>query len=66
MVLDPDGDTLSYDVLAGPEGLQVHSTLGAVAWTPFREPAGTHSVVLRATDEFGNVTLRPFTITGDD
>ena len=62
VVLEPDGDPVTYAIVSGPEGLQVHPTLGVVAWTPFRDQVGPHNVVLRATDGHGNVTLQAFTV----
>ncbi len=62
-VLDPDGDEITFAVVAGPDGLIVHPSLGIVAWVPARDQVGTQQVVVRATDYLGNVTVVPFAIT---
>ncbi len=61
---DPDGHTVNYTLLPGanpvPAGATVNLTTGAFAWTPTRAQAGTHNVIIRATDVVGSNPAFPF------
>ncbi len=51
---DPDaGDLLSFTRLAGPAGLSVHSSTGAVIWLPAINQLGSHAVSVRVQDLAG-------------
>lgn len=64
VVTDPDAaDFVSFDLVDAPEGMAVHPRLGTVVWTPALDQIGTHTVVLRARDDHGNVALQSFDIT---
>jgi choice-of-anchor A domain-containing protein/RHS repeat-associated protein len=67
--LDPDTDTLTYTLLAGPNGLTIDDVTGLVSWAVPNtaagqpgDPRGSHSVILQATDPFGLTTTQSFTI----
>jgi choice-of-anchor A domain-containing protein/RHS repeat-associated protein len=66
---DPDGDALTYVLLAGPEGLSINAATGLVSWDvpgvaagAEGDARGSHSVVIRATDAYGAVTTQAFTV----
>ncbi|MEM1108240.1 MAG: putative Ig domain-containing protein [Planctomycetota bacterium] len=48
---DPEADAVTVSVLTGPEGLTLVN--GELNWTPGQTDLGSHTVTLRATDEFG-------------
>ncbi|MGB5833923.1 MAG: putative Ig domain-containing protein, partial [Thiohalocapsa sp.] len=61
---DPDGDTISYSVVAGPTGLGINGTSGALTWTP--ASPGSYSIVLEASDGRGGAAQQSFTVLATD
>lgn len=60
--VDPDGDAVSYELIAGPLGLSLHPTTGQMIWIPSLEQIGNHTVVLQASDGRGGLATQQFTI----
>lgn len=61
---DPDGDTLTYSLLAGaPVGMTINVTTGLISWTPTLAQAGPHNVTARAQDPGGLFADQSFTVT---
>jgi len=58
---DPESDTITYVLVAGPPGLTVNASNGAWTWTP--TSAGSFGVTVMPTDAYGNGTPVNFTIT---
>ncbi|HQR19735.1 MAG TPA: S8 family serine peptidase [Burkholderiaceae bacterium] len=57
---DADGDSITYVLITGPEGLKLDAATGAWTWTPDKK--GTYTMSVMATDAYGssapmNVTL---------
>ncbi len=50
--IDTDGDSLTYSLVQGPEGLTIDA-LGRVRWMPTTSNIGTTSIVLGVTDSRG-------------
>jgi basic membrane protein A len=46
--IDPDGDTLTYSLLAAPADMAIVATIGVISWTP--TAAGTFSVTVNVSD----------------
>ncbi len=59
---DPDGDVLSYILLAAPPGMQIDPLNGRIMWTPDLNQLGPHIVALRVEDPTGNYATQFFTI----
>ncbi|APZ93100.1 putative Ig domain-containing protein [Fuerstiella marisgermanici] len=59
---DPDGDTLTYELLAGPEGMTIDSATGEITWSPETGDEGNHSVVIKASDGRGAFDEQQFTV----
>jgi len=59
---DPDGDTLTYELLAGPEGMTIDSATGEISWSPETGDEGNHSVVIKASDGRGAFDEQQFTV----
>ena len=60
---DPDDDILTYSLVSGPEGLDVHADTGRVTWTP--GPADldqSHPVKMKADDGQGGSAVHEFDI----
>ena len=61
--IDPDGDSLTFSLLAGPAGMSVNATTGLVQWTPSAAQLGSQSVSLRVRDAFGLIADQNFVIS---
>ena len=48
---DPDGDTLSWSATGLPDGLSIDAGSGTISGTVGYTAAGTHAVLVRATDD---------------
>ena len=59
---DPDGDALTFRLLAGPAGMTVDPPSGLVQWTPTADQAGTQSVLLTVEDGRGGSDTQTFTL----
>ncbi|MBD3393860.1 MAG: hypothetical protein GF410_17760 [Chitinivibrionales bacterium] len=49
---DPDGDTLSFSIVAGPDGLGIDSTTGIITWTPAAGDTGRQNITIRVWDGY--------------
>ncbi len=58
---DPDGDTLTYSLKEGPEGMTIDPEKGVVTWHVSPEDEGSHDVLVSITDGHGGEILLPFT-----
>ncbi|MCA9192062.1 MAG: hypothetical protein KDB03_09875 [Planctomycetales bacterium] len=56
---DPDGDSLSYSLLSGPNIFDGHSLL----WIPSASDVGSHSVSVRVEDGRGGIAEQRFNLT---
>ncbi|MEZ6135208.1 MAG: putative Ig domain-containing protein [Pirellulaceae bacterium] len=66
---DPDGDSLSYQLLSGattgalaPLGLTLNPATGRIAWRPTRNQLGSHEVTIRVVDGKGGRATESFMI----
>ncbi len=51
--IDPDGDSLQYELVDGPDEIQVNATTGFMSWVPTEADLGNHPVSVRVTDGRG-------------
>ena len=63
MATDPDGDTLTYSATGLPGGLAINPTTGAITGTLTYTSAGTHPVIVTATDPELAASSRSFAWT---
>jgi hypothetical protein len=56
VVTDEDGDPITYSLLAGPRGSQIHGTNGDFRWTPREDQIGENSITIQVSDGKCNVT----------
>ncbi|MBU4047306.1 putative Ig domain-containing protein, partial [bacterium] len=61
---DPNGDTLTYSLTTGPDGMTINSTTGVISWTPIEEQIGENEVEIEVSDLYRSTT-QSFTITVD-
>lgn len=59
---DPDGDPVTYELLAGPTGLFLDPGTGVLNWSTTTDDLGTHSVLIRVRDGRGGSADRAFSI----
>ncbi|MFO0796118.1 MAG: putative Ig domain-containing protein [Gemmataceae bacterium] len=59
---DPDGDPLSFSLVAGPAGMAVDPATGELAWTPTAGQVGAQAVTLRVSDARGGFAEQTFTL----
>jgi RHS repeat-associated protein len=59
---DPDGDTLSYDLVTRPSGMVLDPPSGITVWRPDVSQVGRHDVVLRVRDGRGGVDVQAWQI----
>jgi len=63
--IDPDGDTLTYSLTTGPDGMTINSATGVINWTPTEEQIGENEVEIEVSDQYRSTT-QSFTITVDE
>ncbi|MBS3804676.1 MAG: putative Ig domain-containing protein [Oleiphilaceae bacterium] len=63
--MDPDGDSLTWELLSGPSGMTLNAITGALTWTPTQ--AGVQQVTVTVTDSKGATAGSTFgiNVTGD-
>ncbi|MBX9580312.1 MAG: putative Ig domain-containing protein [Gemmataceae bacterium] len=57
---DPDGDALTYTLLAKPNGMTVDGATGQLSWAPPAGSAGRYSVAIQAKDARGLSAVQRF------
>ena len=60
---DVNGDTLTYSLITGPEGMSVDSTTGLVTWLPTQDDLGATTVTVDIDDGKGGVFTHSFTLS---
>lgn len=61
---DPDGDTLTYALLAKPDGMTINESTGVVNWTPAEDQgAESYTVTIKVSDDRGKYVLYTFEIS---
>jgi serine protease len=58
---DPDGDAITYVLVAGPPGFNLNASTGSWSWTP--TSAGSQGVTVMPTDAYGNGTPVNFVVS---
>lgn len=59
---DPDGDPLTFLLLAFPTGMTINPASGLVQWAPTSAQLGTHTVTVAAVDPDGAGGTQTFTV----
>jgi len=60
---DANGDTLSYQINSGPEGLVVDPVTGIVQWTPDQTDVGSDTVIVQVNDNKGALFIHRYLLT---
>lgn len=61
--VDPDGDSITYELFQAPRGMIVDPVRGVVVWQPTADQRGTVTVTLRAQDGRGGSAIQQFDLT---
>src|SRR5262249_47218922 len=59
---DPDGDTLTFSLVTGPQGLVIDRTSGLVTWNPAANELGTNNVTVQVDDGRGGTATQSYVI----
>ncbi len=54
--------TLTYRLLAAPNGMEIVSSTGEIAWTPTLQQIGQQAVIVEVSDGIGNASTQSFAI----
>lgn len=65
IVLDPDGDALTFTLLEGPEGLSIEAATGLLRWVPNTDQVGETPITIQVSDEEGLTDTQTFNISVD-
>jgi RHS repeat-associated protein len=65
-VFNPDDDVLSFDLPVKPNGMVIDALTGIIDWEPTASQLGPQNVVLRLTDDKGDIVLQSFTVQVDE
>jgi hypothetical protein len=57
------GDTLTYNLTSGPNGMSIDVLTGLITWTPTDAQVGSHQIVVKVTDNHNAFATQSFTIT---
>ncbi len=57
---DPDGDTLTYALKEGPEGMSIDPATGIITWNVGSEDEGVYDIKLSINDNNGGEIIVPF------
>lgn len=60
---DPDGDPVSYALVAAPSGMTIGAGTGVVQWTPQPAQVGAQQFTVLASDGRGGEARQAFTVT---
>jgi RHS repeat-associated protein len=60
---DPDGDTVFWELISGPDGAVVDHDSGVLVWTPTLEQLGAQDITIRAEDVYGGLDDQAFRVT---
>jgi RHS repeat-associated protein len=61
--IDPDGNALTFELLAGPADMDINPGTGLMSWVPAVADEGSHDVLLRVQDGRGGAAEQRFTIS---
>jgi RHS repeat-associated protein len=67
VAVDPDGDTLTFELAVKPDGMAIDANDGTIAWKPNQNQQGIFNVSLRVKDSLGASSRQNFqVIVGKD
>ncbi len=60
--IDPNNDTLTYELIEAPVGMTIDSRTGVVRWTPSNADRGSNTIEVRVSDNRQGVTSQRYTL----
>ena len=61
--VDPEGDALTWALVANPTGMTIDTATGLIRWTPATIQTGSATVTLRVSDGRGGSDTQSYTLT---
>ena len=52
---DPNGDALTFSLIAAPDGMTINAESGLIEWTPAATDEGTHTIIVQVDDGRGGI-----------
>lgn len=62
VAIDPDGDSLTYSLLAAPDAMTIEAENGLITWNSTDDSLGLHSVAVRVSDGGGGMDHQEYTL----
>ncbi len=59
---DPDGQSLTYTILVGPESAEINAQTGQLSWDTNSVDIGSHQIIVQAIDPYGLSVQQSFTV----
>ncbi|MBI3467961.1 MAG: tandem-95 repeat protein [Planctomycetes bacterium] len=60
---DPDGDSLTFKLIAGPSGMTINDQTGLLSWTPSTSDVGNHDVTVQVSDGRGGTAQQHWVLS---
>lgn len=60
--IDLNGDSLTYSLLSGPEGMTINSATGEITGSPTTDEIGTYTILVQVEDGRGGITQQAYTL----
>ena len=64
--VDPNVDTLQFELISGPAEMSIDASTGAVIWAPTSADLGNHEVIIAVSDGNGGSSEQAFTLAAID
>lgn len=61
--IDPNSDTVTFELLEAPAGMSIDVTTGLIRWTPAGTDRGLHTIEIRAADNRLGVSSQRFNLS---
>ncbi|QUY45864.1 putative Ig domain-containing protein [Acaryochloris marina] len=59
---DPNGDTLTYELLIAPDGMTIEPTTGVISWDTTVADIANHDITVQVSDSRGGITSQDYTL----
>jgi len=62
MVVDPDGDSITFALTVFPIGMWIDPATGVIRWAPGADAIGNHNVTVLASDGRGGIATQAYVV----
>jgi hypothetical protein len=60
---DPEGQSVTFRLSQGPQGMAIDATTGRITWLPDADVVGSHAVTVEARDPTGGAGTQDYTVS---